>query len=38
MYKKLTVIVNRGMAEDVMDIARNLVLWWHHIARRGSVR
>lgn len=23
MYKKLTVIVNRGMAEDVMDIARN---------------
>lgn len=22
MYKKLTVIVNRGMAEDVMDIAR----------------
>lgn len=23
MYKKLTVIVNRGKAEDVMDIARN---------------
>ena len=22
MYKKLTVIVNRGMAEDVMEIAR----------------
>lgn len=22
MYKKLTVVVNRGMAEDVMDIAR----------------
>ena len=23
MYKKLTVIVNRGKAEDVMEIARN---------------
>ena len=36
MYIKLTVIVNRGMADSVMDIARNQRQGWYNHAWPGN--